>query len=165
MEAELRNLIIPDRETALWFRDTIEAAFGNDVTVKREQKRVARKRLAEVRQMQERCLDLRISGSIDETTFEAKKSALHAEMEELERQLDDDFVDPQAGETALAVYDFSQQALDFWHGSNFSVRREILDAISSNRMLGDVSLDVAKRSPFDKLAERASFVDGRGDWI
>jgi hypothetical protein len=44
-------------------------------------------------------------------------------------------------------------------------RREILECVSLNRALSDVSLDLARRKPFDYLAERPFSKDGRGDWI
>ena len=42
---------------------------------------------------------------------------------------------------------------------------EVIECIGSNRVLSDLTLAVTKRSPFDFLAERASFGLGRGDWI
>ena len=111
--------------------------------------------------MQERCLNAYISGSIDEPTFEKKKFELKTEIEELEKQAAEEIEDPTAGKTALAVYNFSQKAHKIWLGSNFSIRRAILDCISSNRTLDNASLYVSKRSPFDILAERAFCSNGR----
>lgn len=50
------------------------------------------------------------------------------------------------------------------HGRS-DVRREILECVSLNRALGDVSLDLAWRKPFDYLAERPFLKNGRGGQI
>lgn len=165
IQQELRQLAIPDQETADWFREAVEAAFGCKASLRREQNRVAKKRIGELTKMQERCLNAYISGSIDEPTFEKKKFELKTEIEELEKQAAEEIEDPTAGKTALAVYNFSQKAHKIWLGSNFSIRRAILDCISSNRTLDNASLYVSKRSPFDVLAERAFCSNGRGDRI
>ena len=39
-------------------------------------------------------------------------------------------------------------------GSKMDQKREILDALSLNRLLGDVTLVLKKRKPFDELAKR-----------
>lgn len=43
-------------------------------------------------------------------------------------------------------------------------KRRILEAVSLNRMLGDVSLVIAKRKPFDELAKRPQIQSSREDW-
>ncbi|GAB4138394.1 MAG: hypothetical protein Tsb009_06590 [Planctomycetaceae bacterium] len=65
------------------------------------------------------------------------------------------------GELALTVFDFSQNLGEIWRGSNFAVRREILNCVSLNRTLGDLSLVLAKRKPFDFLAERPFLKNSR----
>jgi hypothetical protein len=72
--------------------------------------------------------------------------------------------DPDAPVRALALFDFSQNLVELWRGSNSDVRREILDCVSLNRTVSDVSLCVTKRKPFDYLAERPFLQNGRGEW-
>ena len=72
-------------------------------------------------------------------------------------------VDEACAETALQLFDWSQQAADLWRGSNNAVRREILDAVCLNRTLSDVSLVTEKRKPFDVLAKRPDLKKSRGD--
>ncbi|MGD0088314.1 MAG: hypothetical protein ABSE73_00145 [Planctomycetota bacterium] len=62
---------------------------------------------------------------------------------------------------ALALLDFRQNLVDIWRGSNSAVRREILDCVSLNRRVSDVSLVLEKRKPFDFLAERPYLKNGR----
>ena len=61
-------------------------------------------------------------------------------------------VDQARGETALALFNWTQQAAETWRGSNNAIRREILDSVCLNRALSDVNLVTTKRKPFDVLA-------------
>ena len=74
-------------------------------------------------------------------------------------------VDPARGETALALFDWSERAAETWRGSNNAVRREILDLDCLNRTLGDVNLNATKRKPFDIFAEGLDLKNSRGDRI
>ena len=73
--------------------------------------------------------------------------------------------DPEAPERALALFDFSQNLVDLWRGSNSGDRRQILESVSLNRTVSDASLCLTKRRPFDFLAERPFLKIGRGDRI
>jgi hypothetical protein len=98
--------------------------------------------------------------------FKAKSSELKAQGaqgdEELARLGD---VAPSRGETALALFDWSQRAAEVWCGSNNALRREILDCVCLNRTLSDVSLCLAKRKPFEVFAEGPKINDSRGERI
>ena len=72
-------------------------------------------------------------------------------------------VDPARGQTAVALFDWTQRAAETWRGSNNAVRREILDAVCLNRTLTDLKLDATKRKPFDVFAERPNLKNSRGD--
>jgi hypothetical protein len=74
-------------------------------------------------------------------------------------------VDPAHAETAMALFDWTQNAAEIWRGSNNRVRREILDAICLNRTLGDVKLYATKRKPFDVFVKGLDSNDSRGDKI
>jgi len=63
-------------------------------------------------------------------------------------------VDPDRGETALALFDWTQQDAEMWRGSNNTIRREILELVCLNLTLGDVSRELVKKKPFDVFAER-----------
>jgi hypothetical protein len=69
-----------------------------------------------------------------------------------------------AADSKQALFDFSQNLVELWRGSNTDVRREILDCVSLNRTVSDVSLCITKRKPFDFLAERPFVANGRGEW-
>jgi len=114
--------------------------------------------------MQERLLTGYLAGIIEETAFNAKSAEFKREQEDVGRQIEDaqDF-DPVCAEMALTVFDFSQNLARIWNGSNSAVKREILECVSLNRTLGELTLVLEKRKPFDYLAERPFLKDGRGD--
>ena len=116
--------------------------------------------------MQDRLLNGYLAGSIDQQTFQIKSLDLKTQLEEVERQLDEvDKFDPARGEAALATFEFSQNLVELWRGSNSAQKRELLEVVSLNRKVSDVSLVLIKRKPFDFLAERPFLKKSRGDRI
>ena len=107
-----------------------------------------------------------LAGTVEEVVYKAKTNELKAEEarnEEALAQLGD--VDLAQAETALTLFDWTQNAGEIWRGSNNRVRREILDAVCLNRTLTDLNLDTTKRKPFDVFAKGLEIKNGRGDWI
>ena len=153
--AELGSFRLPTPRIAAWFRDALSAAFDDVGQTQLRRKKMLTKRRTELANMQDRLLNGYLAGTINEAVFNDKSSDLKRQAEEVDRQLDQDtHFDTGPAQTALAVFDFSQNLIDIWRGSNFAVRRQILDCVSSNRTLSDVSLVITKRKPFDLLAER-----------
>jgi len=114
--------------------------------------------------MQDRLLNGYLAGSIDQQTFQIKSLDLKTQLEEVERLLDEvDKFDPACGEAALATFEFSQNLVELWRGSNSAQKRELLEVVSLNRKVSDVSLVLIKRKPFDFLAERPFLKKSRGD--
>jgi site-specific DNA recombinase len=116
--------------------------------------------------MQDRLLNAYLAGTVEEAVFKVKSNELKTEMakaEEALAQLGD--TAPVRGETALALFDWTQRAADVWRGSNTAIRREILDCVCLNRILDDASLCLAKRKPFDVLAKGLELKNSRSDWI
>ena len=105
-----------------------------------------------------------LAGSIDEQAFQMKSLDLKAQLEEVERQLEEaDKFDPACGKAALATFEFSQNLVELWRGSNLAQKRELLEVVSLNRKVSDVSLVLIKRRPFDFLVERPFLKKSRGD--
>ena len=124
------------------------------------------KRKTELATMQDRLLNAYLAGTVDEVVYKAKSNELKAEAAKADEslaQLGD--VDPARGETALALFDWTQNAAESWRGSNNAIRREILDLVCLNRTLGDVNLDATKRKPFDVFAEGLEMKNSRGEPI
>ena len=152
---ELEAFRMPDREIADWFREALQCAFADVADVRIQKRKMLAKRKTELANMIERLLNAYLAGVIDEPTFNAKSVDLKGQAADVDHELDQaERFDPTAGELALSTFDFSQNLAEIWRGSNYAVRREILNCVSLNRTLSDVSLVMAKRKPFDILSEQ-----------
>src|SRR5690606_17132141 len=97
---------------------------------RRQQSKSLAKRQTELATMQDRLLNAYLAGTVDEGVYKAKSHELKAEAaraEEALAQLGD--VDPARAETALVLFDWTQNAAEIWRSSNNRVRREMLDSI------------------------------------
>ncbi len=163
---DLASLRMPTPDIASWFRTALEAALTDVTSHQRRQQSSLTKRRGELAGMQDRLLNAYLAGSIDEATFKAKGDDLKTQIATVDESLASvEDVDEACAETALKLFDWSQQAADLWRGSNNAVRREILDAVCLNRTLSDVSLVIEKRKPFDVLAKRPDLKKSRAERI
>ena len=154
---DLGKLRMPTQEIAAWFREALKAAVDDATVFERQQRRTLAKRRSELRNMEDRLLNAYLAGMLDEDAFNAKAAELKCEAAEVAASLANlDRTVPPDGELAVRLFDWTQKLPEIWLGSNITARREILEAICSNRTLTDVSLCLAKRKPFDILAERPS---------
>ncbi len=153
---DLASLKLPSEKSVAWFRTAVRAAFSDVEQLRSQQKQNLVKRKSELSNMQDRLLNGYLAAAIDEATFQTKLLEIKRQIAEVEESLDQaNGYDPEAPERALGLFDFSQTLLDLWRRSNSDVKREILDCVSLNRTISDVSLYVAKRRPFDFLAQKA----------
>ncbi len=153
--ADLAKFKMPDDEVAEWFRTSLQTAFTDIADLQRNQRIAQTKRRSELTTMNDRLLNAFLAGSIDEPTFNAKLAALRDELALIETSLARvATVDATDVRAALAVFEFSQKIPEIWRGSKMLEKRRILETVSLNRRLGDVSLDLEKRKPFDELAKR-----------
>lgn len=163
---DLARLRIPSAEIADWFRKALQAAFADVTSQQRTQHASLTKRRTELATMQSRLLNAYLAGTIEDEAFTAKNVELKSETMRINEELDKiGTVEADRGALALKAFDWSQNAADLWRGSNSAQRREILEMVSLNRTLSDVTLVVEKRKPFDVLAEGLSIENSRGDRI
>lgn len=163
---DLAKMRMATPEVAAWFRAELSSAVTDLTAHRRRQATSLAKRKTELATMQDRLLNAYLAGTVEETLYKSKSNELKAETakaDEALAQLGD--VDPARGETALALFDWTQTAAETWRGSNNAVRREILDSVCLNRTLGDVNLVATKRKPFDVFVERPEMKNSRGDSI
>ncbi|MEX0937323.1 MAG: recombinase family protein [Pirellulales bacterium] len=163
---DLATMRLATPDLAAWFRTELHAAVADLTVYRRQQSKSLAKRKTELATMQDRLLNAYLAGTVEEVIYKAKSNELKAEAaraEETMAQFGD--IDPAGAETAVALFDWTQNAAEIWRGSNNRVRREILDAVCLNRTLGDVKLDATKRKPFDVFAKGLDFNDSRGDRI
>jgi site-specific DNA recombinase len=163
---ELSRLQIAAPEQREWFREALTAAFSDLTDHSTRQRGQLKKRQTELQAMQDRLLNAYLAGSIAESVFRDKTSELKREVESIEQSLSD-INEPadNLSETALALFDWSQNAAEIWSRSKIPLRREILNSLSLNRTLSDVSLVTTKRKPFDIFAEGPFLNEGRDDTI
>lgn len=163
---DLAKLRIEPEEVRNIFRKTLAAAFEDISAQQRRQVAAHAKRSSELTAMQDRLLNAYLAGAVEEGQYRAKSEELRAELAGVtEARARLGRVEAGAIETAFTVFDWCQNAGDHWRRSNSAVRRRILDSVSLNRTLSDVSLCLAKRKPFDLLAEGLDSSKSRGDWI
>ena len=163
---DLASMRLATPEIAAWFRTELRAAVTDLTAYRRQQSKTLSKRKTELATMQDRLLNAYLAGTVEEVVYKAKSAELKAEAaraDETLAQLGE--VDPAHAETAMALFDWTQNAAEIWRGSNNRVRREILDAICLNRTLGDVKLYATKRKPFDVFAKGLDSNDSRGGGI
>ncbi|WP_231740655.1 hypothetical protein [Thalassoglobus neptunius] len=157
---------MPDEEVVEWFRSSLQSAFAEISDLQRNQRIALAKRQTELTNKNDRLLNAFLAGSIDEPTFNAKLAALRDELAQVEQSLGEaPSLDPADVRAALAVFEFSQKIPKIRRGSKMLEKRRILETLSLNRMLGDVSLVIEKRKPFDELAKRPEIQLSRGDTI
>lgn len=163
---DLQTLRMPDEETAAWFREAVIAAMDDKEARERQRKRDIAARIDDMKKKRDRLLEAYLEGCLDDVTYMSRNTELTRLLEEGEKDLKRD-ASPTAGtkNLALSLVDFAHDAKKIYNGSKIAEKREILDLISLNRTLSDVSLALTKRRPFDYLAERPFLKNGRGDWI
>ena len=137
--------------------------FADREQLERNHRQSLTKRRTELANMQERLLNTFLAGTIDESKFSVKSADFKAQQADVEQQL---CALPQQdldqAENVLKAFDLSQNLVETWRGSNSAARRELLDCVSLNRSLSDVSLYMVRRKPFDIFAERPFLKNSRG---
>lgn len=124
------------------------------------------KELTQLREQQDRLLNLRLLDEIDADTFASKGTELRDRMAQLSLQVE--AADRDRGEQAeLAekVFELSQALVDRWLAADYSAKRQLLEIVFLNFRLEGVTLCYELRKPFDVLAEGLVLKESRGDRI
>ena len=122
--------------------------------------------ISQLRQQQEKLLNLRLGDEIDAATFAAKSTQLRDQIATAALQIE--VVERDRGEQAelaIKVFELSQALVDKWLTADFAEKRKLLDLVFSNFKLNDVTLCYDVRKPFDVLAKGLSVPSHRGDRI
>lgn len=152
---ELESIKMPSDEVRDWLRKAVEAFLTDTNVVKAEQRKALRKRKTELAGMQDKLLNGYLAGIITDDVFNAKAEQLKTEAGTVETQLEKvENRDTHVGVKSLKIFDFSQKLVELWRGSNFAKKRTLLQLVSSNRQVSDVSVCIEKTKPFDVLAKR-----------
>ena len=108
-----------------------------------------------------RLTDAYIDRLIDKDTFEQRKTTLLMER----RQLEDSLLQWQGGKHSETdelqeILERGDSAYSAYNSGNVPDKRDLVDTITSNRLLDRKSLEVALSSPFDVIASRTQTSDG-----
>lgn len=112
---------------------------------------------------QDRLLNLRIDGSIDDATFARKQTELRDRLAAI--RLETDVIDrsrDENAELASKVFELSQTLRQQWLSANYAEKRRILEIVWLNCSLVGASLCPTIRKPFDVLAEGLIVPDSGG---
>ena len=164
--AELDAMKMPTPELSEWFGQALDEGFEHLRRDGQQQKRILARKKAEYEKQNERLLSLYLQGHVDAVAFQDKSTMLQGQIQEVDKALAAcSDIDPDCGDMVRKVYDFTQNAVEVWHGSNKNSKQRILRAFSLNRTLSDTTLVLKKRKPFSFLTERLPVQTSRGDWI
>jgi len=142
--ADLLEMKMPP-EVATWFREALREAFSDAIGLRARQKATLTKRVTELKNKQDRLLDVYLSGDIDEATYDGKSTQLKREIALAEESLAKHEATTSADrQTALRIFDWTQNAAELWRRSNNGLKREILETVCLNRQLSDVTLYLPK---------------------
>ena len=117
--------------------------------------------LAQIEDRLTRLTDAYIDRLIDKDTFEQRKTTLLMER----RQLEGSLSQWQRGERSEAdelqeLLERGDSAYSGYNSGNVADKRDLVDTITSNRLLDGKSLEVMLNSPFDVIASRTETSDG-----
>ncbi len=115
---------------------------------------------------QDRLLNMRIAGEIDQDTFGRKHTEMRDRLAAIKLQLDVlDRSHDETAELASKVFELSQTLRQQWLTADYSAKRRILEIVFLNCRLDDTTLVPTMRKPFDAVAEGLFSNLSRGDKI
>ena len=154
---------IDDDSVRDWFRAVLASKTKDSQAETKSMRSELQRQSMLLADQQDRLLNLRIDGQIDDNTFAAKNTELRdrhssivLQLEALNRSRDEN------AELASRVFELSQTLSQRWLTSEYAEKRQILEIVWLNCTLYDVTLCPTIRKPFDVLAEGLSVPDSGG---
>lgn len=124
------------------------------------------RQLSLLRQQQDRLLNLRLMGEIDERTMAEKGTELRDRVAMFKLQLDAcDLGREENAEIAVKAFELSQDLRAKWLTADSPVKRRYLEIVFLNFALDAATLVPTTRKPFDMLAEGLLIHSSRGERI
>ena len=146
-----------------WFRAVLASKTKDAQAEARAQRSELQRQETLLAAQQDRLLNLRIDGQIDDNTFATKQTELRdrlasimLQLEALNRSRDEN------AELASRVFELSQTLSQKWLTAEYEEKRQILEIVWLNCRLDDVTLVPTIRKPFDVLAEGLLVPDSGG---
>jgi len=146
-----------------WFRAVLASKTKDAQAESKAQRSELQRQETLLAGQQDRLLNMRIDGQIDEDTFARKNTELRdrlasimLQLEALNRSRDEN------AELASRVFELSQTLSQKWVTAEYAEKRQILEIVWLNCRLDDVTLVPTIRKPFDVLAEGLLVPDSGG---
>ncbi len=154
---------IDDDSVRDWFRAVLASKTKDAQAETKAMRSELQRQSTLLADQQDRLLNLRIDGQIDDDTFGAKNTELRnrhssivLQLEALNRSRDEN------AELASRVFELSQTLSQRWLAAEYAEKRQILEVVWLNCQLDDVTLCPTIRKPFDVLAEGPFVPDSGG---
>jgi DNA invertase Pin-like site-specific DNA recombinase len=166
MLAIFDSLRVEDDEFRIRFREELRQATNWDQRSSAQKAKQLQDELIDVREQQDRLLNLRMLEEIDADTFASKSRDLRDREAELKLEIDvADRGRHEIIDIAVKAFELSQSLRQRWVTADYAAKRRILEILCLNCSLVDANLCVTMRKPFDLLAKGLLLKDSRGDWI
>src|SRR5207244_2275499 len=105
-------------------------------------------------EQQDRLLNLRLAGEIDEATYARKGTEIRDRLASIKLQCDVlDRSHDENADLASKVFELSQVLRSKWVSADYDVKRRILEIVCLNCELVDTTLVPTMRKPFDVLVK------------
>lgn len=157
MLAFFDKIRIEDEGVRDWFRAVLASKTKDAMADTKAQRAELQRQETLLADQQDRLLNLRLDGQIDNDTFVRKQTeqrdrqaSILLQLEVLNRSRDEN------AELASRVFELSQSLREKWLTANYAEKRKILEIVWLNCTLVDGNLCYETRRPFDILAEGPS---------
>ncbi len=166
MLALFDKLRVEDAEFRDTFREQLRKATNWDERSTAAKAKQLQDELVQLRDHQNRLLNLRLFEEIEADTYATKAQELRDRESELKIQIDSaDRNRHEIIDTAIKAFELSQNLRAKWFAADWAAKRRILEIVCLNWKLDGVSLVPVWRKPFDLLAEGLLTKDSRDDRI
>jgi site-specific DNA recombinase len=157
---------IENEEVRDWFRLVLASQTRDAQADSLSQRAELQRQETLVVAQQDRLLNMRIAGEIDQDTFGRKHTEMRDRLAAIKLQLDVlDRSHDETAELASKVFELSQTLRQQWLTADYSAKRRILEIVFLNCRLDDTTLVPTMRKPFDAVAEGLFSNLSRGDRI
>lgn len=156
------TLRVEDDDFRETFREELRKCTNWDQRSSAQRAKELQDELIDVREQQDRLLNLRMLEEIDADTFASKNRELRDRTAEL--QLEIEACDRGRNEIidiAVRAFELSQHLRDKWFTTDYAAKRRILEILCLNWTLDGASLVPEWRKPFDLLAKGLVSKDSR----
>ncbi|MGD9689531.1 MAG: recombinase family protein [Phycisphaerales bacterium] len=157
---------IEDPEVRDWFRLVLASQTRDAQQDARTQREELTRQSSLLVAQQDRLLNLRLGGEVDQDTFARKHTELRDRLSSIKLQLDVlDRSHDETAELAAKVFELSQTLQNTWVSADYATKRRILEIVCLNCRLDGATLCPTTRKPFDVLAEGLCLAKNRGGGI